>query len=397
MNTRERFLAVTSFEPVDRTLKWEMGYWSGAMRRWYEEGLPKRAGIPEGLPDGRAMHAEGTLMDPEGGESGRWTAERRDVDVHDYFGLDEPIWRLPLNNYLYPLFEPEVLEDHGEWILHRNEYGVIVKDQKDYSGFPNWEQTPVQTRDDWERIKAERLQPTLEGRLPENWPELVLALKERTYPLMLGGYPTGFYGTARFLLGEERVLTTFLDDPALMHDIMDHLADLWVALYDQVLGQLDVDGCLIWEDMCYKGGPLISPRMFREFMLPGYKKVTACLRDHGISVIMVDTDGDCWQLIPLFIEGGVNLLSPMEVNAKMDVTQVREAFPTLALAGGLDKTRLPLGKDALDRELEKVSFMLKHGRYIPHIDHMVPPDVPWENFCYYRQKLNAIIKENSTT
>jgi len=396
VNTRECFIAVVNGEPVGRTLKWEMGYWSGAVRRWYAEGLPEAKGVPDWLPDGRAMHAENITMDPEG-EEGAWlTAERRDEDVHNYFGLDEPIWRLPLNNYVSPLFEPEVLEDHGGWILHRNEYGVIVKDQKDYSGFPNWEQTPVQTRDDWERIKSERLQPTLEGRLPADWPDLLRVLKERTYPLMLGGYPTGFYGTARFLLGEERVLTTFLDDPVLMHEIMDHLADLWVGLYDQVLGQLDVDGCLIWEDMCFKSGPLISPRMFREFMLPGYKKVTACLRDHGVSVIMVDTDGNCWQLVPLFMEGGVNLIYPMEVAAGMDVAKVRDAFPTLGIAGGIDKRKLALGKNEIDRELEKVSFMLKQGRYIPHVDHMAPPDVSWENFRYYREKLNAIIERNGT-
>ena len=131
-------------------------------------------------------------------------------------------------------------------------------------------------------------------------------------------------------------------------------------------------------------------------MLPGYKNVTACLRDHGVRVIMVDTDGNCWQLIPLFMEGGVNLIYPMEVAAGMDVTKVRETFPTLAIAGGIDKRNLALGKNEIDRELEKVSFMLKQGRYIPHVDHMAPPDVSWENFRYYRQKLNAIIERHGT-
>lgn len=393
MNERERFLAVMNFEPVDRTLMWEMGYWSAAVRRWYGEGLSQKKGVPDWLPDGRSMQGEASPMNPEiDAASGQFIAERRDEDVHDAIGMDEPIWRLPLNNYLSPPFQEEVLEDHGDWIVHRNEYGVVLRDQKDFSGFPNWEATPVTSREDWEQIKSERLQPSLEGRLPETWDTLVPRFRERSYPLILGGYPAGFYGTARFLLGEERVMMEFYDNPQLMHDIMNHLADLWVAIYDQVLSQVSADGCLIWEDMCYKGGPLISPAMFREFMLPCYRKVTGCLRDHGVDVVMVDTDGDCWKLLPLFVEGGVSVMLPMEVNAGMDVTKVREAFPRLGIMGGMDKTKLALGREAIDGELQKVSFMLQRGGYVPHVDHMVPPDASWENFRYYREKLNQMIR-----
>jgi hypothetical protein len=35
--------------------------------------------------------------------------------------------------------------------------------------------------------------------------------------------------------------------------------------------------------------------------------------------------------------------------------------------------------------------MLKNGRYIPHIDHFVSQDCTWENFTYYRNRLNEII------
>jgi len=393
MNTRDRFLAVMGFEKSDRTLLWEMGYWAGALRRWYKEGLPKIKGIPADLPDGRSLSGQNLLLDPE--SLNPIDAAKRETDVSAFFSMDEPMWRVPLNNYLCPQFVPEVLEDHGNWILHRNEYGVVVKDQKDRNGFPDWVSTPVKTRDDWEKLKAERLQPKLAQRLPTNWEALKAEFRTRTYPLIFGGYPTGFYGTARFLLGEEQVMFAFYDDPEMMRDIMNYMADFWVELYSQVLGQIEVDGILIWEDMCYKNGPLISPEIFREFILPGYKKVTECLRSHGVKVVMVDTDGDCWKLIPLFLEGGVTALGPFEQNAGMDVCEVRKAFPNLVMLGGIDKARLALGRSEIDAELNKVISMLDMGGYVPHVDHSVPPDVSWENFKYYRQKLNKIICENS--
>lgn len=49
MNSRERFLACMNFEKVDRAPRWEIGYWGGTIRRWYQEGLPKKWGLPESV------------------------------------------------------------------------------------------------------------------------------------------------------------------------------------------------------------------------------------------------------------------------------------------------------------------------------------------------------------
>jgi len=389
MNTRERFLAITAGQKVDRTLKWEMGYWGGAVRRWYNEGLPCKKGILDSIPDGGTVMGEDITIDPE--TMNPVDAAERDTDVSEYFGFDEPIWRVPLNNYVCPQFKEEVLQEHETTILMRDKYGVHVLNQKDKNGFPHWVETPVKNGDDWEKLKAERLQPTLDGRLPDNWDQWKEVFKNRTFPLIFGGYPTGFYGTARFLLGEEKVMMAFYDMPDVMKDIMDYMADLWINLYDQVLNQISVDGILIWEDMSFKSGPLISPAMFRQYILPNYKRLTDCLKSHGVNTIMVDTDGHCSELIPLFTEGGANLLGPFEQAADMDIKKVREEFPELTIVGGIDKTKIKEGKEAIDKELEKVPWMLAQGRYIPHFDHQVPPDVSWEDYKYYRNKLNEMI------
>ena len=123
MNARERFLAVMKFEPVDRIPLWEDGYWAGTLRRWYREGLPERRGLPKDVGDGRAA-AGGSIP---------WDAISDDIpmayDVNEYHGLDESLQRIPLNNYFYPPFAEELLEDHGDWILWRDRKGVIRRDR----------------------------------------------------------------------------------------------------------------------------------------------------------------------------------------------------------------------------------------------------------------------------
>jgi hypothetical protein len=385
MDTRTRFLAVMNFEPVDRTLLWEDGYWLGAVRRWYGEGLPKRTGMPQDVGDGMCAAGGSIPWDPISDDTPPGD------DVNEYLGLDESLRRIPVNNYLFPSFTEEVLEDRGEWVVRRDGNGVVRRDRKDRMSLPGYIGWPVKCREDWEQLKAERLRPGLEGRLPAGWAAWVEDQKSRTYPLAVG-LRQGLYWAARNLLGDERVLFTFHDDPELIRDIMNYLTDFWIAIYDPILGEVGADCAMFWEDVSFKNGPLISPAMMREFMLPCYRRFTSFLSDHGIRIVLVDSDGDCRLIIPVLMEGGVTGLMPFEVNAKMDVVQVRKAFPRLQILGGIDKTQLALDKAAIDQELKArvTTEMLRHGGYVPHVDHQVPPDVSWENFKYYRQRLAEV-------
>lgn len=386
MNAREAFLTAMSFEPGAPVLKWEYGYWAGAVRRWSNEGLTIHEPIPSNLGDGDAVRAEAMGEKPGG---------YCDQRIHELFGMDEGFRRIPVNNFMCPAFPVKQLEDHGDWVLQINKWGIVERASKDNSSPASFLKSPVQSRSDWEILK-ERFQPDLDKRLPANWLELVKSYKDRSYPLVLGG-EQGFYGSPRYLIGDERLLTVLYDDPELVLAINEDLCNLWISIYDPILQQVDVDMALIWEDMCFKTGPFISPAMFRKFMLPFYKKLTNFFRDHGVKTIFVDTDGNCWKLIPLFIEGGVTGLYPFEVNAGMDVVKVRESFPRLQMIGGIDKMTLFGGEEEIDKELAyKVRSIVGQGGFIPTIDHLVPMDVSWPAFKHYRTNLNNLIDEFNT-
>ena len=382
MNSRERFLATMCFEPVDRVPLWEFGYWVSAVRRWYEEGLPYHAGFPDHYRDGDIARGEALWWDEE---------KPPEVDIHGFFQHDVGMRHVFFNNYLAPEFEAETLEEYEDTILARDKWGTVTAERKDRTTLPNIIRGAIETRDDWERLKTERLRPSLEGRLPPNWEQLKAEYQVRDYPLVIGG-SQGFFGTARRLLGVIPLLTGFLDRPDLIHDIMDHLGEFYSAIYDALLSQIDADIALFWEDMCFKTGPLISPAHFREFMLRPYQKVTEVFRDHGIKVILADTDGNCWSLLPLFLEAGCTGIYPFEVAAGMDVVRVREAFPRLQILGGIDKRALAKGPAAIDIELEaKVPSLIRRGGFIPHVDHAIPHDVSWSNLVHYRQRMREMI------
>jgi hypothetical protein len=133
--------------------------------------------------------------------------------------------------------------------------------------------------------------------------------------------------------------------------------------------------------------------MVREFILPEYKRLTAFFRSHGIKTVLLDTDGDLRQLIPIFLEGGITGLLPFEVNAGLNVVEIREAYPRLQILGGIDKVQLARGRQAIEEELAaKVTpEMLRQGGFIPMVDHSVPMDISWDSFRYYRERLREIV------
>ena len=131
--------------------------------------------------------------------------------------------------------------------------------------------------------------------------------------------------------------------------------------------------------------------MIREFMLPYYKRLTGFLKAHGVKTIFVDTDGECTDLIPLFLEGGVTGMYPMEATCGVDIVKVRRLHPDPPAHGGDPEVGDPQGQGA-DREILKpVAEVLKTGGYVPFGDHLIPPEVHWEEFSYYRRRLNELI------
>lgn len=69
----------------------------------------------------------------------------------------------------------------------------------------------------------------------------------------------------------------------------------------------------------------------------------------------------------------------------------KEYGKSLQLMGGIDKRKLAKTKKEVEKEvMSKIPWMFEQGGYIPMVDHAVPPDVPLENFLYYRQLLKEI-------
>jgi hypothetical protein len=415
MTPRQRFSEIMNFNTDIRTMKWEYAYWGATIKRWYREGLQQKNlpvvpekittigaslystawnyrwkdGITESagtdkIKDGMAIWGDGTYYPTQG-----FPLER---DVHDYFSFDPEVVRIDIEDVFCPRFEPEVLEEDPEFIIYRDLDGISRKFLRSNSVIPSACEWPITGRKSWERIKEERLDlGFIRERLGEHWEERATSYRESGKILSLGGYPCGLFGLPAHLLGYENLFVWYYDDPALVHDILSTFTDVWLALWEEVLSWIEIDVVHIFEDISSGTGSMVSPALMKEFMLPYYKRITSFLEEKGVGVVLLDTDGDCSEIIPIFLEGGITGLYPMETSTGMDLLEIRKKYPQLQMMGGVSKRELGGSNERIDAALAAVPDLLEQGGYIPFVDHSVPPDVSWDNFVYYRKKLNEMI------
>jgi uroporphyrinogen decarboxylase len=353
MNARERFHAVCRFEPADRAFRFEtIGFWPETIERWHAEGLPEEVEV---------------------------------ISAYVHFGMD---LRMPIfigGGYdpgFVPAFEEKVMEETDAYRILRTTSGSIIKEFKDRrSALPQFLEFPVKDMKTFEELKW-RLDPLTPERLG-NWHQSAELYNESDVPVYL--YVCGLFGMARHLLGFDNLMFAYYDLPQLLHAIGEQWVKLLTGAIQQITASAKIDAIDFWEDMAYRNGPMIGPSLFREFMSPYYERVIACARSRAIEVFEVDTDGNADALIPLFLEVGVNKLLPFEVQAGMDIREIRKRYGRkLIIEGGLDKRVLALDFAAIKEEVEsKVPILLRDGGYFPGIDHYVPPDVPLKNFEYF--------------
>lgn len=345
------------FEQADRAPIWEViGWWPETLDRWHDEGMPDN------------------------------TQPQRYFDL-DYYE------RLPLAHDIYPGFKEEALEEDDRHVIYRAHDGVVMHKLKHGPrSMPQFMRFPIETRRDWERFKRERLDPDAPGRFPLNWDFIVSSLPLRDFPAAI--HAGSLFGRPRNWMGMENISYALYDDPGLVEDMAETMADLSISLLERVFAQTaQIDYALMWEDMCYNHGCLISPEHFRRILVPQYQRITEVLHRNGVDVILLDCDGYHDEILPLWIEGGVTGVYPLEVAAGEDPVALRKEYPDLLMVGGIDKRELAKDRAAVRAEVDrKVPFMLDHGGWIPSVDHSVPHDVPLDNYQYYldliRQHMN---------
>lgn len=353
MNNRERFERTMRFEPVDHPPIILDAPWPRTIERW------RREGWPEG------------------------------VSLCDYFEV-EPFNTVNVGpaTRIWPGWEETTLETTADYRVFIDSRGIKCITGKDYMEGIHYLDYPIKGSEDKAWLDA-RLDPDDPTRWQNGWDKRLASLHPGND---LGTLEFGsFFGDLHEHMGTERTSLIFFDDPDFVHWYNDRMASCAERAIERLLPDARVVFMSGHEDMAFKNGPFISPAMFREFLTPYYRRTVGAARARGQTLFSQDSDGNLDQLIPLWLEVGINLINPLEVAAGMDVVRLRAEYGRdLLMIGGIDKRALIAGREQIRREVLSKEKVIREGGYIPRLDHTVAPDISWEHYGYYIATLKEL-------
>ena len=384
---RERFNATIHFRKSE-PLPWAENIYDETVIEWVKQGLP----IDQITSIEWEMGRGGTQLI-------NWPALKgfkphNQFGCQNFFGCIAPVDIGPI-----PRFKQQPLNVTERYAEFLTETGARARRSKtgEYAWYnmPMFVEFPVKDRASWQAYRA-RLNPSDPRRYPKDWDadSYMKAFEEYQDGITMLRF-NGFYGFGAELMGIPTFNIMFYKDPELIHDMIEYWEYYIIETIRNAVEALKdrIDVIYWWEDMADRHGPCISPKLYREFLLPHYKRVTGFLAKNKIDRIMMDSDGNINPILDLIVEAGITGTWPLEVNAGMDAITVRKKYgDKLFLAGNLDKAELMKGEDAMKREVEsKVPLLKEMGGYIPGADHLIPVEMTLAKFREYADYIKKFL------
>jgi uroporphyrinogen decarboxylase len=163
-------------------------------------------------------------------------------------------------------------------------------------------------------------------------PEIVAKYKGKKVITALGR--DAFFNPA-FLRGMANFLTDMIENPPLVHELIEVTLSHDIRAMQRVV-QAGVDAIIFGDDYADKNSPLMSPRHFKEFILPGLKRCVDAAHAAGAYVIK-HTDGNIMSILDMIVDTGIDGLNPIEPAAGMDIGLLKQRYGRrIALIGNID-------------------------------------------------------------
>ena len=367
MTNRERVNAILHYKPYDKMPVVHFGYWGETLVKWAQEGH-----IPMDLACawGDCNEAD-DIISKKLGFDFNWSAK-----MHIGYGLR-------------PYFDTLILEERADGTyVERDSHGVSLLKKHGVNSIPSEIDHLLKDKESWNNEYRHRFKFS-KDRIPD-----YTYLKNYNGDTPIGLSIGSFFGTLRDIIGVVNISYMYADDPDLYAEIINTNANLVYECTKGVLEQgVKFDYVHIWEDICFKNGPLVIPAIFEELVGPHYKRVTQLVNSYGIDIVSLDCDGCIDALLPIWLKNGVNTMFPIEVGTwDASIAPWREQYgKELRGIGGMNKTVFARDYKAIDEEIERLKPLMDLGGYIPCPDHRIAPDAIWENVQYYCDRMQKLV------
>lgn len=187
-----------------------------------------------------------------------------------------------------------------------------------------------------------------------------------------------------YLRGMEQTYMDLVLNPEIVDAILAHIREYFLEynrrVFESAPGKINI--FMMGDDFGTQTGLMMDINTWRKYFKPGLKAYIELAHRYSLKV-MHHTCGSVRELIPDFIDCGLDILQSIQPQAKgMNLAELKKEFGHyLSFQGGIDIQTLPyITPEDIRQEVKQCCEVGKeNGGYILCTAHNIPPDTPTEN------------------
>jgi uroporphyrinogen decarboxylase len=266
----------------------------------------------------------------------------------------------------------EIKEVPGENIDFGYYSGGVLKNFEDYEEF--YQQYPLDPDDPYRKnnfLISKEVQENANGKL--YFMPAIIGMMEATWE----GF--GLENFSRLLARRKQIKKIF-----------DDRGKFAVELTKRILEWGETGAMLIFDDYGYKAGLFMSPRNYREYVMPWLKKICDTAHKGGVKVLL-HSCGDINMILEDIIKAGVDALHPIEpttANPEYDIFKLKEKYgDQICLVGNVSPQDLSDKTPEDIREYTKklLKYVAPGGGFILSSGHSINPAIKLDNYLAMKE------------
>jgi uroporphyrinogen decarboxylase len=211
--------------------------------------------------------------------------------------------------------------------------------------------------------------------------------RQSTERAILGLFGGSLLETGEFFYRIDNFLALLAGEPRRAHAFLDKLTELHLHNLERYLNAVgeSLDIILFGDDLGMQTGPLISPRMYREFFKPRHSLLWNTAKRLADVKVLLHCCGGVRELLPDLIDAGLDAINPVQIScAGMDAAGLKRDFgKEITFWGGGCDTQTVLPSDTPQQVAahvkQQIQTMRPGGRFVFQQVHNIVANVPVDN------------------
>ncbi len=142
-----------------------------------------------------------------------------------------------------------------------------------------------------------------------------------------------------YLMGIDTILMNFLAEPDLVEIVLDKVLACNMRIVQRAI-RAGAEVIILGDDYASNKGPMMSPAVFRQFILPRLQRMVDLIHEEG-ALCIKHSDGNLYSLLEMIASAGPDGLNPVEPVAGMDLKKTKQLVgDRMCLVGNIDCAHL---------------------------------------------------------